>query len=66
MIERSDFTGLIFITGIWYVLVQKSSIEIFDLVSNGVKAMIGSSIYDFIWLIFHYSVRFIFKLGILV
>ncbi len=60
MIERSDFTGLIFITGIWYVLVQKSSIEIFDLVSNGVKAMIASSIYDFIWLFFHYSVRFLF------
>lgn len=55
MIERPDFTGMIMALVIWYLFIQKSGLNIADHIMLLSKAMVGATVYDLLWLIFHYD-----------
>jgi len=56
VLERSDFTGLVISSVLWYIFVQKSGMDMLDYVKKFTIAIFAAAGYDFLWLFFHNDV----------
>lgn len=61
MQERSDFTGLIIGIIVFVVFIRKSKMWDTDEIMKLINGMALAAAYDFIWLVFHYKVIFLFQ-----